>query len=337
MRLFFSLIMISYSLSCWFTPAKATEISLGLAIPENSREWETVTSIAEEVATSTPGAPKIRLVPAKQEGTEMISRIVSGELDGGLVMLQDFATLQLGPAAYAYSMPFMFSSAEEIDHVRKEMDPKLLAELSTGSYEFVAIMEQSFAYAMSSGTLANPEGWLRNKLWMPAAIPFYDNLATVLQSLGFQTVTLPGKDVSQGLQDQRIDTIITPPAIAVLKQWHRKVTTIYTLPVIYSYGFWVIRDEVLQDFSPEDLQLLHDHVQLLSQEFTRLIRKKTPRAWDVFERWEIKLQAPSSDMKNAWKNWGETARHAMANAYRLPADIEKEILYHLDTFPKNTD
>jgi len=332
MRIFSIFILILCSTTHYVSLVKAGELKIGLPIPENSRQWDIAIEVADEIAQSTTGTLEIKLIPVKSTGLDVGSEVIAGKLDGGLVGLQDFDKFNLGQDAYAYTIPFMFSSVDQIDFVRERMDSKILDKLSDGPYETVAFMEQAFAYVMSTKNLSNQDDWNKRKILMQEGNQFSERLGIVLRLIKLRTAAIPGENVIEELKEGRIDTVIVPPAVAVLKRWHRTLRNIYNVPIVYMYGIWIVRDESLQHLASKERQFVHNYIALLSKRFKKMIRKQEIEVWNVFNNWEINTIVPSPSMEEVWKEWGKVVRDNLDSEYRPTEAIEKEISKYLLDF-----
>lgn len=294
--------MASFFVSFFLTLfASAAGFKMGMPIPEDSAEWELAEGIARQMAECPAGKMKLELVPREKNGLGQTSQLKAGTLDCGIVTMTDFNELSLGQDAFAYAVPFTFKSTNEIDGVRAVMDADLLGRLSEGPYEALGIVEFGFAYAMSTKELGTPEDWRSRKIWIPADV----DMLSALRMIGLETVVTPVEAVPEDLKSGKTDTVIAMPVGMVMKRWHRRVANAFLLPVVYTYGIMVARDESVERLSADEKRNLREHVASLCRDLNTAIRARNGEAWEVMSRRGVKLVEPDAAMRGEWMSWAD--------------------------------
>ena len=105
-----------------------------------------------------------------------------------------------------------FRSLQEIDHVRKKMDPMLVEGFEKSGFMTFGLAEGGFAYLMSNNPIRTTDDLRSHKVWIPG-----NDLITaaVLKKVGINPIPLPTADVLTSLQTGPVDTVPAPPIAAM--------------------------------------------------------------------------------------------------------------------------
>jgi len=307
--------------------AGAAELKMGLPLPPDSKEWDIVSQGLEKCASSPLATVNVALVSPGKSGPSMASQIKSGALAGGLVMMQEFGTLPLGQDAYAYTLPCLFRSTNEIDFIRGKLDEAILQKVSEGPFEAVAVVEFGPAYVMSSQPLTDPSDWAARKIWVPSEDAFSESL----NAINLQTVLTPSKQVRSNLKRGVVDTVIVPATGAVIKRWHTRIRNVFDVPFVYSYGIWVLRDDALETFSAEERKVLRDQVAASCRDLGAAIRARNNKAREVLNRYGVTFIAPNSQMDEQWRKWAGALQDHLDVARQPSPDIQEALDEHLES------
>jgi len=306
--------------------ARAQSLRLGVPFPQDSQEWKAAAEASAEIARATDNRVKIVLsAPDLQAGTA--GRIARGVLDGGLITGTDATELELGPDAMAYAVPFSLTSAEQVDFVRRRLDGEVLARLSAGPYEALAISGFGFAHVMSCKPLSSPADWRTLRIWMP--IEGEGWLAQMLKDLGLQAVRLPANKVREGLNTGTVDTLILPPAGAILKRWHTRLKVCFDVPYAYTYGIWVVRDAAVDKLTAADRKLVREH---LTGRLEQIARQRRQSALDVLRKWRLEFVTPDAVMQAQWNRWSVAVWDILGPKLRPSESLEALLKEQLQAF-----
>ena len=310
------------------SPSRAAdEFRIGVPFPEGARERNVVDKAITEIVNATDGEARITLESFSPKQIDLGQRIFSGDLQGGLVMGKGLTRLHRD--ALAYAIPFTFKSAEQLDYVRKSLDPVILRGLSVGPYEALGIVEYGFAYVMSSKSLSSPADWRKRKIWTPAD----DKRSLSLTHLDLKTVPLPLGDVRSILGD-KVDTVIVPPPLAIHQRWHTKTKEVFETPFVYTYGIWIVRKDAIASLTVEDRRSLRAGLSSLCRELSAAFRDRNGKGLDVLRSWGHELSIPDADMQDLWAQWAQDVWRPLTDEQRPTAEVEARIRELLRAFDK---
>ncbi|MBN2452024.1 MAG: TRAP transporter substrate-binding protein DctP [Lentisphaeria bacterium] len=311
----------------------AAELRVGVPIPKGLQRWRALEDAAGQTAGLPTAAANLVLVgpaapgePAAAGAVGIAGEIRAGALDGGLVLGHEFESLGLGRDALAYAVPLLFRTDAQVEHVRAAMDSEILARLSDGPFEALAISELGWAYVMSTQGLSSPEEWRQRRIWVPAQGREED----ALRALGWTTLPLPAAAVPTALGNGTLDAVIAPLSGAVYKRWHRHLTRAFALPFAYTYGVWVVRDAALADLPDGQRGALRQQFARLDRALRDATRREEDEAREVLRSYEMAFVEPDAAMRRQWSDWGEALRQALDDHCKPGEDVLRRVCEHIE-------
>jgi len=209
------------------TTANAQTIKIATIAPEGSAWMTDMRAGAKEIDERTDGRVKFKFYGGGVQGNDkqVLRKMRIGQLHGGAFTSTALAELQKD--AQLYALPMLFNNLDEVKYARSHMDAKLQQLMEDAGYVNFGFAGSGFASIMSNTPVANLEDFRGLKVWIPDG----DNLSySAVKALGVSPVTMPLTDVLTGLQTELIDTIMGPPAAAIVLQWNTAVSYITDLP-----------------------------------------------------------------------------------------------------------
>jgi len=226
----------------------------------------------------------------------VLRKIRVGQLHGGVLTTGSLAGIYKD--IEIYSLPFLFRSFEEIDYVRKKIDPLLIDNLARKGYISFGLSEGGFVYLMSQTPISRKDELRRHRVWAPEG----DQISLIgFRSMGITPIQLPLTDVLTGLQTGLIDTIGASPAGAIALQWHTRVNYITDIPVLYLYGALVITDKALARLPTSDRVILTEVLGEAIRQTDINTRKDNYNAWQALQKQGIEIVKPTPDDMKEWR------------------------------------
>jgi len=212
----------------------------------------------------------------------------------------------------------MFRSFEDVDYVRKHLDPTIAEGLEKGGFVIFGIAEGGFAYVMSTVPIRTVEEMRRQKVWIP------DNDPMILEAVKAFDITpfpLSIADVRAGLQTGLINTVTTPPIGAVALQWHTQINYLMYEPFLYIYGVLAVDRKAFAKISAHDQQMFREIMGHVFRELDSLNRKDNVKALEALRNQGVEFIKPSDE---ALKKWYADAREVpkrLINAGKLSRNM----------------
>ena len=278
--------------------AQAATLKIATLLPDGTIWMKAMRASAREIEERTEGRLKLRFYPGGVMGNDksVLRKIRVGQLHGGVLTTGSLAGIYKD--IEIYSLPFLFRSFEEIDYVRKKIDPLLIDNLARKGYISFGLSEGGFVYLMSQTPISREGELRRHKVWAPEG----DQISLIgFRSMGITPIQLPLTDVLTGLQTGLIDTIGASPAGAIALQWHTRVNYITDIPVLYLYGALVITDKALARLPTSDRVILTEVLGEAIRQTDINTRKDNYNAWQALQKQGIEIVKPTPDDMKEWR------------------------------------
>jgi len=278
--------------------AQAATLKIATLLPDGTIWMKAMRASAREIEARTEGRLKLRFYPGGVMGNDksVLRKIRVGQLHGGVLTTGSLAGIYKD--IEIYSLPFLFRSFEEIDYVRKKIDPLLIDNLARKGYISFGLSEGGFVYLMSQTPISQKDELRRHRVWAPEG----DQISLIgFRSMGITPIQLPLTDVLTGLQTGLIDTIGASPAGAIALQWHTRVNYITDIPVLYLYGALVITDKALARLPTSDRVILTEVLGEAIRQTDINTRKDNYNAWQALQKQGIEIVKPTPDDIKEWR------------------------------------
>jgi TRAP-type transport system periplasmic protein len=195
-------------------------------------------------------------------------------------------------------LPFLYRSYAEVDAVRARVDPQIIAGMRKQGYVSYGIGEAGFAYLMSNQPVRQIDDLQGRKVWVPEG----DRISlAAFEAVGVAPIQLPITDVLTALQTGVIDTLGTTPTAAIALQWHTRLRYLTDLPLLYTYGTFLIQEKALKRVSEQDRAVLREVLEHRLREIERQTREDNREALAVLEQQGIQVLAPSAAELADWQ------------------------------------
>ncbi len=266
--------------------APAARVKIATLAPEGSDWMKMMRAGAEEVGQKTQKRVQFKFYPGGVMGNDraVLQKIRVGQLQGGAVTTGSLA--KFFPDAEIYKLPLKFRSFQEVDYVRKRMDPIILEGLEKGGMVSFGIIEGGFAYVMSNKSVRTLDDLRTCKVWLPED----DNIALeTLKLLGIDPIPLSLGEVRAGLQTGLIDTVASPPIGAIALQWHTQVKYLVNFPFLYVSGTLAVNRKPFLKLSTEDQKVVREVMGQVSQQMDRQNRDNNIKALEALRHQGIQF------------------------------------------------
>ena len=298
--------------------AAAIKIKIATLSPEGSVWMEKMRAGAEEIATLTEQRVVFRYYPGGVMGSDaaVLRKIRIGQLHGGALVAGSMATTYRDSQVYA--LPFAFRSFDEVDFVRREIDPIILKGFEEGGMVTFGLADGGFAYVMSNSPIRTVRELRNKKVWIP------DNDSTAVAAVKAFDVTpipLPLSDVRAGLQTGLIDTITTSPIGALVLQWHTQVKYVMDVPFLYLYGIMAINKRTFDKLSPGDQQVVRTVMGNVFREIGEKNREDNAKALAALKKQGIQFIHPPAESIREWRQIAATLPEKLISDGRLSREM----------------
>ena len=211
---------------------RGVRVNLGTVVPKDSAWHEVLMQIRQDWTRISGGRVDLRIYAGGTLGdeAEMLRKVRIGQL-------QAVATTNIGLSIVdqgvdALSIPMLFDSYAELDHVRDGLAPKLERRLAEKGYVVLNWSDGGWAQFFTKRPAKTLDDIRRHKLWISAGDPRTERL---YKDFDMNVVPLPLTETATGLQTGLVEAVTEPPLFALLDGTYRNaphMTDIKWAPVV---------------------------------------------------------------------------------------------------------
>ncbi|MFG1497106.1 TRAP transporter substrate-binding protein DctP [Saccharospirillum sp. HFRX-1] len=274
----------------------ATTLKISTQYPDGNAVLNELRRAGQAIESRTEGRVSVRFYPGGVMGDDQAvqRKIRIGQLHGALV--QSGALANAYRDAQVLNAPLLFRNYDEVDAVRREVDPIITEGLADNGWLTFGLIEAGFAYGMSQKPILSLADLEQQKLWLPANDPLSEQVA---RAFDINPIVLNIGDVLTGLQTGAIDAIVAPPVGAITLQWYSRLDYLTDAPFMYTYGVLALHERALRGVSEADLAIIHDEFTTASQVIDTQTREDNYRALDALQQLGIEVLQPQPEDRQA--------------------------------------
>ncbi len=201
------------------SPAEAgrkVKIKHGTLAPEGSPWHTAMLRMGKRWKKASKGKVRLKIYPGGVAGDEgdMLRKIHIGQLQSAT--LTGIGLGRIARSTVALQVPMMFQSYEELDYVRDQIEPRLLADLEKAGFIVLNWGDAGWVHFFSKDPGSTPDHFRQWKMFLWAGDPESEE---AFKAAGFQPVPMSSTDVMSGLQSGLISWYGTTPLFALSSQW----------------------------------------------------------------------------------------------------------------------
>ncbi|MEE9495745.1 MAG: TRAP transporter substrate-binding protein DctP [Desulfobacterales bacterium] len=308
------------------SPALGVVLKIATLSPEGSEWMQKMREGAKEIALKTDNRVKFKFYPGGIMGSEkaVLRKIRVGQLHGGAITAGSLAHIY--PELRLYFLPMIFKSFEEVDYVRKQMDPLLISGLEQKGFVTFGLAEGGFAYVMSRAPVRNTDDLRNQKVWMPDSDI---TILEVMEAFDIKPISLPIADVRTSLQTGLIDAVTVSPIGAIVLQWHTRLKYLTDMPLAYVYGMLAVDRKVFEQITPDDQKIVRDIMGGVFRGIDQKNRKDNVEALKVLRKHGIQFVKLDSVTKNQWHEVASAVSQRLIQAGKVSRNMVNTLHNHL--------
>jgi TRAP-type C4-dicarboxylate transport system substrate-binding protein len=284
---------------------------------------------AERVKKRTDGRVKLKFYPGGVMGNDQTvhRKIKIGQLHGGAFTPGGLA--QVNSSIQAMGLPMQFRSMEEVDYVRRRMEPILKQEMESSGFVLLGISEGGFARILSKQPMQDLEALQNSKVWVPEG----DKIGlTVFKGLGITPISLPISDVFTGLQTGLIETVPVNPTSAIAFQWHSSTAYMTDIPITFLIGLLALKKSEFDKLTAADQAVLLEEMGAVFTRLDELNRIDDVAAIAALKQQGITFVTPDPGEAERWREIARRSIDDMVEEGVISQTIVEQVRGHLQTF-----
>jgi len=307
---------------------KPVTLRIATLAPEASAWVQAMRQGAKDIKNRTAGRVVIKLYPGGIQGSDrQVLRKFRTSLQGGAFTPSAFADLY--PDINLYSLPLTFESEAEAAYVRSRMDIHLINGLKAKGYICFGIAGTGFALIMSSKPIYSAADLKGKKVWVPEG----DGVSyRSMQALGVSPQPLPLTDVLLGLRTNLIDIAPVSSLGALFMQWHTSVDYLTDMPLVYTYGFMVIKDTAFKRIDPKDREIVRQVMEKIYSDADAAIAVEDAKAKQVLLDHGMQRIVPSAAEVASIRKTMADSNRKLAQEGVISEALYDEMLRYIDEY-----
>ncbi len=305
----------------------AAVLKIATLSPEGSDWMKVLRQSAKEIDNQTSGRIKLKIYSGGVMGDDkaVMRKMRIGQLQGAVLtsggLVNSYKDIGI------YGLPMLFRDQAEVDSVRAQIDPALMAGMSEKGFIGFGLAGVGFAYPMSQIRATSVGEVRKMKIWTP------DNdlgALTAFEAFEISPIPLPYGDVLMGLQTGLINGIAAPPVGTLVLQWHTQVSYALDLPLLYVYGSFVLSKKSFKKLSQTDRVIVSDILEEAVRRVDTSAKLDDLEAKEALTRQDIEWLKPSDRDFEEWEKLAEVSRNALVQDDYVSDSLYRQVLSILE-------
>lgn len=305
----------------------AAVLKIATLSPEGSDWMKVLRQSAKEIDNQTSGRIKLKIYSGGVMGDDkaVMRKMRIGQLQGAVLtsggLVNSYKDIGI------YGLPMLFRDQAEVDSVRAQIDPALMAGMSEKGFIGFGLAGVGFAYPMSQIRATSVGEVRKMKIWTP------DNdlgALTAFEAFEISPIPLPYGDVLMGLQTGLINGIAAPPVGTLVLQWHTQVSYALDLPLLYVYGSFVLSKKSFEKLSQTDRVIVSDILEEAVRRVDTSAKLDDLEAKEALARQDIEWLKPSDRDFEEWEKLATVSRNALVQDDYVSDSLYRQVLSILE-------
>jgi TRAP-type C4-dicarboxylate transport system substrate-binding protein len=302
---------------CFLMAGQATGetiIKLGMLATKES-DWGIIFQrMNEELREKSQGQLQFRFFWGRDE-EQLIRRTEMGQCDA--VSLTATGLGQILEEFLIFQLPMLFSTYEELDHIRRELTAEFSKRLEGKGYVFLGWGDLGFIRLLSKTPIRTQDDLQKTRFWAWDIDPIGQAFAS---ASGREPIVLPIQSVKSSLEEDYIQTVYASPLACIMFQWHTQVEYISDLRLAAGIGATIISKRQYDKLSGKHKDLLREIAEKYHQQLVETIREENKKSISTLEGQGIEvIDVPQQEREK----WREVARQVRE---RFVGDLYEEEL-----------
>jgi len=309
----------------------AKTIKIATLSPEGTFWMKHMRAGAKEIKEKTQERVKFKFYPGGVMGNDdnVLRKIRIGQLQGGAITIGNLS--QSTPDTTIYGLPYLFSSLDDAEEIRKTTDPMLSKIIEGNGFVNFGFAQGGFSYLMSKEPIRSLDDLRQRKSWIPEKS---DVGLSVFRYVGVSPVSLSLSDVLTGLQTGLIDTVVTSPIGALALQWHTHIKYVTDQPVNYLAAMLIIDKKAFHKLSETDQEIVREVMGKVYKKIDQQNKVDNVAARQALINQGVKFVQLSDSEKEEWEKIDDFVIKEMIKKYQYNKDLYKAVTVNKSDAPK---
>lgn len=298
-------------------------LRMGTIAVEGS-EWANVYhEMKNELETKSKGLLGLKIYHSSDEN-DLIQLFNNKQCD--ILALTISGVGKLVPESYLLSLPFLFSSYEELNFVKNKLTARFIELFHQRNYQFLGWGDFGFVYFFSKKPIKTYSDFQKTKLWVWSLDPIGKMFAEgTVKDAAF----LPLQSVLPGLQKNEIQTVYNSSYGILAFQWHTQIQYMADLPLAAGVGITLMAEDTFSKQSIENQNLIQETMQKYHEKLVKNIELQNQNSQKILkENGMTVIHVPLLEQRK-WKQIGINIQNRLSGEFfekSLLEEVRKYIL-----------
>jgi TRAP-type C4-dicarboxylate transport system substrate-binding protein len=305
------------------------QLRIGSVVPKNSVYHQQLLEIGEAWRQAQGGATRFTVFTDGSQGgeAEIARRMRIGQLQGGLMSVVGLREIEPTVAALQ-SLPLLFRSWDEVDHVREKMRPGIEKRFADRGFVIIGWGDAGWVRFFSREAARRPDDYRRMKFFAWGSEP---EQQAIMKSLGYTPVPLETADILPAVQTGMIDVVPSTPYFALATQVYdtvRHMLEINWAPIV---GALVLTQRAWDSVSAAGQQALRTAGDKAGAVMRARARAEVDEAVAAMQKRGLQVHKPTPEQLQEWNQLAERL-YPRIRGTMVPADTFDEVFAHLRAY-----
>jgi TRAP-type C4-dicarboxylate transport system substrate-binding protein len=312
--------------------AQATRIKLATWAPRGSSYHQMLLAMGETWKGAPEGGVALVVYPDGTMGGEadIVRKMHVGQLQAGLLTAVGLSDID--PSVNALqNMPMMFRSLDEVDHVRKTLQPELEKRLAEKGFLMLAWGDLGWVRIFSKEPVIVPADLARMKLFVTGGDVHGVDL---WKAMGYQPVPLEWSDILPGLRTGMIEAAFLHPFFALSSQTYSSAPHMLEIPIAPLVGGVVISKKAWDAIPAAAQKVVIDSAADLGEQIRARGRAENEESVAAMKKRGLIVHTMPPEAEAEWRRAAENV-YPQIRGKLVPADMFDEVKRLLEDFRKS--
>jgi TRAP-type C4-dicarboxylate transport system substrate-binding protein len=309
--------------------AQTVSLRIGSVVPKNSLYHRQLLELGEAWRAAQGGDTRFTVFTDGSQGgeAELSRRMRIGQLQGALISVVGLREIEPSIAALQ-SLPLLFRSWEEVDHVREKMRPAMEKRFADKGFVVIGWGDAGWVRFFSKEPALRPADFKGRKFFAWGSEP---EQQAIMKSLGYTPVPLETGDILPAMQTGMISVLPSTPYFALASQVYGTAGHMLEINWAPIVGALVVTKKAWDTMSPAGQQALRTAGEQVGQRMRAQARKEVDEAVAAMEKRGLQVHRPNAEQLREWNELAASL-YPRIRGTMVPAETFDEVFTHLKAY-----
>ena len=298
-------------------------------VPKNSLYHQQLLELGEAWrATQGAGAKFVVFTDGSQGGeAELARRMRIGQLQGALLSVVGLREIEPSISALQ-SLPLLFKSWDEVDHVREKMRPAMEKKFLDKGFVVLGWGDAGWVRFFSKTAAFRPDDFKGKKFFAWGSEP---EQQAIMKSLGYTPVPLETADILPAIQTGMISVVPSTPYFALASQIYETAPHMLEINWAPIVGALVVTRKAWDEMTPAAQTTLRAAGEKAGVAMRTQARKEVDEAVAAMKKRGLVVNRPNPEQLREWQDLADKL-YPRIRGTMVPAETFDEVFSHLKAY-----